>query len=126
MPYNCAIVDDEKHAIDILHDYINECEFLNLSKTYNNPLNALAEITSDDQIDFLFLDIDMDGMKGTELWQHLKSRVKNVIYASSNLEHDIRKIDGGFECYLGKPISPKRFTQTVLRLIQQTEQDIVN
>jgi hypothetical protein len=29
MYYSCAIVDDEQHAIDVLHDYIEGVGFLN-------------------------------------------------------------------------------------------------
>lgn len=118
MYYNCAIVDDEQHAIDLLHDYIEDTRFLKLSSTFNNPIDALKTIGNGDQIDFLFLDIDMEGMKGTELSEHLRSKVRFVIYASSHLENEVRAIDSDFECYLGKPISMKRFAGTIDKLIR--------
>ncbi len=118
MYYSCAIVDDEQHAIDVLHDYIEDNHFLKLSSTFKNPIDALKTISAGDKIDFLFLDIDMNGMKGTELSRHLRSKARFVIYASSHLENEVRKIDTGFECYLGKPISMKRFTAAIDKLIQ--------
>ncbi|SDG73351.1 CheY chemotaxis protein or a CheY-like REC (receiver) domain [Pedobacter terrae] len=126
MYYSCAIVDDEQHAIDVLHDYIEDNRFLKLSSTFNNPIDALKTISAGDTIDFLFLDIDMDGMKGTELSKHLRSKARFVIYASSHLENEIRGIDANFECYLGKPISIKRFAGAINKLIQLNNLSINN
>ena len=126
MYYNCSIVDDEQHAIDALNDYINEIDFLKVASTFNNPLDALQIIGKGDKIDFLFLDIDMDGMAGTELSKHLREKARFVIYASSNLEQDVRKIDPSFECYLGKPISMKRFTNTIETLVRLNNLPIKN
>lgn len=126
MYYSCAIVDDEQHAIDVLHDYIEDNHFLKLSSTFNNPIDALKTISAGDTIDFLFLDIDMDGMKGTELSKHLRSKARFVIYASSHLENEVRGIDANFECYLGKPISMKRFAGAINKLIQLNNLSINN
>ncbi|MCX2492939.1 response regulator [Pedobacter sp. PF22-3] len=126
MYYSCAIVDDEQHAIDVLHDYIEDNHLLKLSSTFNNPIDALKTISAGDTIDFLFLDIDMDGMKGTELSKHLRSKARFVIYASSHLENEVRGIDSNFECYLGKPISMKRFASAINKLIQLNNLSINN
>ncbi|WP_307530444.1 LytTR family DNA-binding domain-containing protein [Pedobacter sp. W3I1] len=126
MYYSCAIVDDEQHAIDVLHDYIAGIRFLKLFSAFNNPFDALKTISAGDKIDFLFLDIDMDGMKGTELSQHLRSKARFVIYASAQLENEVRKIDSCFECYLGKPISMKRFADTINKLIRLNNLPINN
>jgi len=126
MYYSCAIVDDEQHAIDVLHDYIEDTLFLKLSNTFNNPIDALKTISAGDKIDFLFLDIDMDGMKGTELSRHLRSKARFVIYASSHLENEVMRIDPNFECYLGKPISMKRFAGTIDKLIRLNNLPINN
>ncbi|MDQ0966605.1 two-component system LytT family response regulator [Flavobacterium sp. W4I14] len=126
MYYSCAIVDDEQHAIDVLHDYIDGIRFLKLFSAFNNPFDALKTISAGDKIDFLFLDIDMDGMKGTELSRHLRSKARFVIYASAHLENEVRKIDSNFECYLGKPISMKRFAGTIDKLIRLNNLPIKN
>ena len=126
MYYSCAIVDDEQHAIDVLHDYIEDICFLKLSNIFSDPIDALKTISAGDKIDFLFLDIDMDGMKGTELSRHLRSKARFVIYASSHLENEVRKIDSSFECYLGKPISMKRFADTIDKLIKLNNLPINN
>lgn len=126
MYYSCAIVDDEQHAIDVLHDYIEDTLFLKLSNTFNNPIDALKTISAGDKIDFLFLDMDMDGMKGTELSRHLRSKARFVIYASSHLENEVMRIDPNFECYLGKPISMKRFAGTIDKLIRLNNLPINN
>ena len=126
MYYNCSIVDDEQHAVEALNDYIKEIHFLKVTNTFNNPLDALKTIGSGEMVDFLFLDIDMDGMAGTELSKHLREKARFVIYASSNLEHDVRLLDSSFECYLGKPISMKRFASTIETLVRLNNLPISN
>jgi len=118
MYYNCSIVDDEQHAIEALNDYIKEIHFLKVTSIFNNPLDALSTISNGEKVDFLFLDIDMDGMAGTELSKHLRDKARFVIYASSNLEHEVRMLDSSFECYLGKPISMKRFASTIETIVR--------
>jgi DNA-binding response OmpR family regulator len=126
MYYNCSIVDDEQHAIDALNDYIKEIHFLKVASTFNNPLDALKTIGKGEKIDFLFLDIDMEGMAGTELSKRLREKARFVIYASSNLEHEVRMLDASFECYLGKPISMKRFASTIETLVRLNNLPITN
>jgi two-component system LytT family response regulator len=126
MYYNCSIIDDEQHAIDALNDYIKEIHFLKVTNIFNNPLDALKTIGNGEKVDFLFLDIDMEGMAGTELSKHLREKARFVIYASSNLEHEVRMLDSSFECYLGKPISMKRFVSSIETIVRLNNLPIAN
>lgn len=119
MLYNCAIVDDEQHAIDLLRDYINETEDLQVIKTFNDPLFALEDIKKEDLIDFLFLDINMVGMLGTELSLLLREKSRFIIYVSANLESDLLNIDDSCDSYIGKPISPQRFARVISNLLKE-------
>jgi two-component system LytT family response regulator len=68
----------------------------------------------------------MEGMAGTELSKHLREKARFVIYASSNLEHEVRMLDSSFECYLGKPISMKRFVSSIETIVRLNNLPIAN
>lgn len=125
MHYNCVIIDDEQHAIDLLNDYIQETAFLKVSRTFINPIKALESICVEDEIDFLFLDIDMNGIKGTDLSVKFRNMAKYIVFASSNLEQEINADNATYECYLGKPISPKKFINSIMKLVARDNSSLI-
>lgn len=61
MILNCAIVDDEPLAADLLTSYVANTPFLNLIGTYNSAVSAMKYIR-ENQIDLIFLDIQMQNL----------------------------------------------------------------
>ena len=59
----CLIIDDEPIAIKVIENYINRIEGLCIKGRLTNALDALAEIRNED-IDLVFLDIQMPGFDG--------------------------------------------------------------
>ena len=60
---NCAIIDDEPIARQIVEDYIGQDVRLLLAGNYKNAKEALAGI-SEKPVELLFLDINMPGLTG--------------------------------------------------------------
>jgi two-component system, LytTR family, response regulator len=58
MIVNCAIVDDEPLALDLLESYIRKTPFLNLVGRYSSAIQAMRELPNQ-SVDLLFLDIQM-------------------------------------------------------------------
>ena len=58
--YKCVIIDDEQLSINILKNFIDNSDQLELLNTFTDPLKGTHEILDYDAIDFLFLDIRMD------------------------------------------------------------------
>lgn len=65
MTITCAIIDDEPLALDLLESYVRRTPFLELKGKYSSAIEAL-EKTSDNNVDLLFLDIQMPGLSGIE------------------------------------------------------------
>lgn len=103
----CLIVDDEQHAIDLLTYYVSKTPFLQLVATTTNPTEAL-HLVSTQQVELVFLDIQMPEMTGIQFIKICGSKCKFVLttaysdYAIESYEHDV--ID-----YLLKPIPFDRF-----------------
>lgn len=103
----CLIIDDEQPAINVIAAYIEEVPYFCLVGTTRNPLEGL-QLIHEQQVDLLFLDIQMSGLTGLELMQALNGKCK-VIFTTA---YDQYALDG-FELdaidYLLKPVHFPRF-----------------
>lgn len=116
----CMIVDDEQHAIDLLAHYIDKTPFLHLTGTLTNPVKAL-ELTSEQTIDLIFLDVQMPEMSGIEFMKALNGRSK-VILTTAYSDYAIEGYDNEVVDYLLKPISFARFIKGARRALAQIQQ----
>ena len=114
----CVIIDDEQHAITLLTHYISSMPNLELYKTYRNPLLALSEISKDDDVDIIFLDIEMPDINGLELAIQLRGKTQAIIFISAYDKYALQAFDGRANRYLIKPIKLATFTQTVISVIE--------
>ena len=112
----CVIIDDEKHAISLLKTYIGSMPNLELFKTFNNPLEALSGITAEDDIDIIFLDIEMPHLSGIELAKGLRPKARSIIFTSA-YNRSLEAFEVRANHYLLKPINLAKFTQTVMGII---------
>lgn len=56
MTLNCAIIDDEPLAVDLLTSYVKKTPFLNLTGGYNSAIAAIKDLKTN-PVDLIFLDI---------------------------------------------------------------------
>ena len=118
----CVIIDDEQHAIDLLTDYISELPSLSLYKTYNNPILALDDIKAEDDIDIIWLDIDMPGISGLELAKSLRHKTKKLIFTTAHTQYAVEAFEVKADNYLLKPIKLSRFVSLVSELTETLSQ----
>jgi len=104
---NCIIVDDEPGARKLLEEYIEDIDFLQLVGKAENPLKANALLSSQ-QIDLLFLDVNMPKMSGIEFLRSLPV-VPPTILTTAYTEYAIEGFELNVLDYLVKPISFERF-----------------
>ena len=113
------IVDDEPLAQDILETYLGKFPSIQLVKKCNNAFEANEALQSDD-IDLMFLDIQMPQLTGTEFLRGLKDppvTIFTTAYPNYALDgFELNALD-----YLVKPISSERFMQAANRAMEQIE-----
>lgn len=115
---NCVIIDDESFAIDILTHHIKATPSLNLFYSSTNPIEGYNFIMANsEQIDILFLDIQMDKMTGIELKRLIPNHIKTV-FTTAYREHALEAFDLEATDYLMKPISYKRFIKSINKVNQ--------
>jgi two-component system LytT family response regulator len=116
MDLKCIIIDDDQYAIDALVKYVNEIPGLTVHQTFLKPLEALISI--DEQVDFIFLDIEMPEISGLELAESLRSKTKFLIFTTSHPSYALKAFDLNASQYLLKPISFSKFALTVNYLLK--------
>lgn len=110
---NCIIVDDEEHAIELLTIHIEQTPFLKLVGTSTDPIKAL-QLLNTQEIDLIFLDVQMPGMSGFEFMQFLNGRCQ-VILTTAFREYALEGFDHEVVDYLLKPIVFSRFFKAAQR-----------
>ena len=105
----CVIIDDEPLAIDLLKSYAAQTPFLDLAGTFSDALSAI-EIINRENIDVLFLDINMPKISGLEFSKTLPASVK-VIFTTAYDQYAIEGFRLNALDYLLKPISYTEFLQ---------------
>ena len=107
MNFTCLIVDDEQLARTLLEGFVSKIPQLELKGMCKNPLEA-SQVMLQEQIDILFLDIQMPELTGVEFLKTLKHRPVTIFttaYSEYALEgYELEVID-----YLVKPFAFERF-----------------
>ena len=111
---NCLIVDDEPPAIRLIEKYVDKVPFLNLVKSTTSSLEALNIISSQD-IDLVFLDIQMPELTGIQLSKIIKEKTK-IIFTTAYAQFAIESYELNAIDYLLKPIEFGRFYESVMKV----------
>lgn len=111
------IIDDEQPAIDELKFLCEQYIDPEYIFTINNPKKGL-EIINDNDIQLLFLDINMPYISGTELAQKITSLKKppHIIFVTAYDEYAIKAFELNALDYILKPIDPQRFSLTINKI----------
>jgi len=107
----CAVIDDEPIARDILKDFIGQDERLQLVGNYKNAKEALKGISTQ-PVELLFLDINMPGLTGFQFLRSMPNPPA-VIFTTAYREHALEGFDANAIDYLLKPIAIERFLLSV-------------
>lgn len=113
MNLRCLVVDDEPMARKGLKEYIADVSFLELAGECDSALKAV-DLLHKEQVDLVFLDIQMPRMTGLELLRSLPQRPL-VILTTAYAEYAVESFELEVFDYLLKPISFERFLKAVNR-----------
>lgn len=112
-PIRAVIVEDEPVARDIIRQYSDHVPFLQIVGTFGNAIKT-KEFLSENEIDLLFLDINLPALSGIGFLRTLK-QPPQVIFTTAYEEHAIEAFELAVCDYLVKPFSLERFIIAVDR-----------
>ncbi|TYP99736.1 LytTR family two component transcriptional regulator [Tenacibaculum adriaticum] len=111
MKIQCLIVDDEPLAINVLKKHLESFDNFNVSHTCNNPIEAF-NILSKNQIQLIFIDINMPKLNGIEFIKSL-SNPPLIIITTAYREFAVEGFELDVTDYLVKPIALKRIMKSL-------------
>lgn len=124
MALNCMVVDDDKMSRLVIKKFIDKTDSLVLTHDLDNTKEAhdilLGESAND--VDVVFLDIEMPGMSGLDLVKDLQ-HAYNVIMVTSKKEYAIEAFEDAVADYLVKPVEYERFMKAVNKVKENLEKE---
>jgi two-component system, LytTR family, response regulator len=115
----CVIIDDEPLALSVLEKYIAVFPVLELAGTFDDAIEG-GRFLEANEVDLLFIDINMPDLSGLELVARLETRPM-VIFTTAHKKFAYE----GFELealdYLLKPITIERFEKAVQKAAERFE-----
>lgn len=113
-PIKVIIVDDEPLAHSVIMNYIEKVTFLDPAGNFYNVVDAIEFLSSND-IDLIFLDIQMPDITGIE-WVKNMANPPKIILTTAFSEFALEAFDLGITDYLVKPIRFDRFMKAVQKV----------
>jgi two-component system LytT family response regulator len=110
----CIAIDDEPLALRQIKSYIEKTPGLELCGLYNSPTAAL-EWLKEQEVDLIFIDINMPDMSGLEFVRTLENRPL-IIFTTAYAEYAVEGFRLNAADYLLKPFSLSDFQQSIKKV----------
>ena len=111
----CLIVDDEDVAIDGVIDYIDNLDYLHVVGRCSSAIEAINAL-KEQEIDLMFLDINMPNLSGLELLESLE-KYPLTILTTAYSEYALDGFRLHVVDYLLKPYKFQRFLQATQKAL---------
>lgn len=113
-PLKCLIVDDDEIDRLTVVAYVKKFPQFQIEGIFSSAEEVLAKINPEN-IDVLFMDIDMPVISGLELRKKL-SQIPVGIFITAHPEHAVESFELEALDFIVKPLNLERFAQTVSRI----------
>lgn len=112
---NCIAIDDEPMALEVIERYCQKSGLTDLKATFREPVKAI-EYLNRENIDLVFLDINMPDVNGIQLLRTLPIRPM-VIFTTAYSNYAVESYDLNAIDYLLKPITFERFLASINKVL---------
>ena len=112
----CCIIDDEPLALELIKSYVEKTPFLELVDAFPSASLAVRTIIGND-IDLLFLDIQMDELNGIEFARVVPPRCR-IVFITAFAQYAVEGFRANALDYLLKPVSYTEFIEAANKALQ--------
>ena len=116
MIFNVVVVDDEKLALDLISDYVEQTPFLSLKASFRDSFAAINYLNNH-QVDLLLLDINMPSLNGIDLMLSLPNPPK-VVFITAHPDYALQGFKLNALDYLVKPVRYPQFLKAANKLVE--------
>ncbi len=109
---NCIIIDDDLMSRRVLEEFVGRTEQLILLNSYENAVDAINAFNTGEDVDLIFLDIEMPEMSGIDFLETLQNPPQ-IIIVSSKEKYALDAFNYDVTDYLLKPVSYSRFFKAI-------------
>jgi len=117
---NCIIVDDDEASVNVFLQMIKQVDYVDVIQTCSSPMEAMEALNQND-VDLLFLDIEMPEMSGIELLRTLVHKPQ-VILTTSHKEYALDAYELNVVDYLIKPVTLPRLLKALSKVKRSAHQ----
>ncbi|MBX2844631.1 MAG: LytTR family DNA-binding domain-containing protein [Saprospiraceae bacterium] len=115
----CMLIDDEAFALKVLESHISKLAHVDIVASHTDVIEAFNTLQNE-EVDLLFLDIEMPNLNGFEFLKTLK-RPPSVIITTAYRDYALESYDFAVLDYLVKPISLERLITAINKMPKQKE-----
>jgi len=119
MVIKTILIEDNAMEAAVIEQYCSNQDSIDLVSTFENGTAAIKYL-SENEVDLLFLDIEMPDMTGLELIDKI-SYSPQIIITTANKEYAYDAFEYEVVDFLKKPITLPRFTKTIDKVISNHE-----
>lgn len=113
---SCILIDDEMSALKgLAYELKNFEDKIEILAQFSSALNALAFLKSN-EVDVVFLDIEMPEMNGLAFLEHFPNRSFTVVFTTAYSKYAINAIKMDALDYLLKPVDIDDLSQTIKKI----------
>ncbi|MGF1635504.1 MAG: LytR/AlgR family response regulator transcription factor [Cyclobacteriaceae bacterium] len=109
--FNCIIADDEPLARQLILSFVEQVPYLQVKGVFKNAWEV-REYLIHNQVDVLFLDIEMPGLDGLTMVKSI-SKIPYVIFITAHRNYAVEAFEVKALDYLVKPVSFERFLKAL-------------
>ncbi|QQS50381.1 MAG: response regulator transcription factor [Bacteroidota bacterium] len=109
---NCIIIDDDLMSRRVIEEFVGRTEQLNLLNSYENAVDAINAFNTGEDVDLIFLDIEMPEMSGIDFLDTLQNPPQ-IIIVSSKEKYALEAFNYDVTDYLLKPVTYSRFFKAI-------------
>lgn len=117
MKLNCIVVDDDLMARKSLERLCEKNEHVELVGVFENGQLALDFLSTHENVDLMFLDVEMPELSGIEVLEKL-TVLPMVVFITAKTEYAYEAFEFSALDYMRKPITMPRFEQSVLKAVE--------
>ena len=124
MNTTCLIIDDEKLARELLHEYLEGFPQIEIIGECAKGNEAVEKINKQ-KPDLIFLDVQMPGMNGFDVLEEIDHE-PYIIFTTAYDQYAIKAFEKNAVDYLLKPLDEERFRLAVNRALKRKTAELGN